>query len=279
MNNFVPKLLRGTLLCMTLMLGACDGGLFGTGDGGPIIPVDAGAPPSTGGDPAASPTAPGSGVDVGPQNFENLDISTEETAALVNVLNYSSIDLVVRVDTSDVDSEVISANSNSVAIALAPETSSLSLVDSNDRVVAEFQPFTAASRSLSTIVVREDDNGINAIAARSTANTDDAAIANVRIIQVGSLGDRTLAASLSLQPTGTNPGPAEVILSDISFNTNAITDYVSAGSGDYILTDSLSRFEPVNINLEGGEVYSILLTGNTETGVIVISDSELTTRP
>lgn len=280
------RLLKHLSLCaLILPLAACDGGLFGTGDGGPIVPVNSGTPATTGGDtvggeggsdPSATPTAPGGNMDTTDQtNFENLDVSTRETEALVNVLNYSSSSLVVRVDTANTDSEVIAAGTNSPALRIAPDTRVLSLIDSDNVTVFTFDPFTTAAQSLSTIIIRESDTGIRVNAVRSEVATDDPAVAKVRVFQIGDLGDASRTGNISLQADGTNPGSTDVVFTGLDFNLNAVTDYVIAGSGDYVLTDTLDRFSPVPVTLEGGSVYTILLTGRAESAVLVIRDSDL----
>ncbi len=281
MKTLTQLISRLSLLLLIFILAACDGGIFGTGDGGPIVPIDASSPPETGGDPdenmppTSAPISPGTSLDNSPVSFENLDISTDQENALINVLNYSESTLAVRIDDANADRQVIAANSNGPALSLAPDTSSLSLVDSAGLVVFEFAPFTVAAQSLSTIIVREDENGITAIAVRSESGTNDAANSRVRIIQVGQLGDASSSTAFTLQPGGDNPGPAEVVLTGISFNAQSVTDYVTVGSGDYVLSDALQRIPAVAISLDGGGVYSILLTDSVDARVVLVRDSDL----
>ena len=249
-------------LALTLPLSACGGGLFGTGDGSPIGTVDINVPPAN---VNAMDTA----------SFMNLDVVTEETDALVNVLNYSTSNLVVRVDTSNSDSEIIAAGSNSTILRIAPDTHVLTLLDSEDSTVFTFEPFTVAAQSLSTIIVRESGSTIRVDAVRTEVIADDTAIVKVRLMQIGNLGDASLNGDVSLLAGGDNPGVSDIVFTDLDFNVNAITEYVIAGSGDYVLNDAQGRVSDTPITLDGGSVNTILLIGQTETDVVLLRDSDL----
>ncbi len=262
MNISKRTLLQLVFLALILPLSACDGGLFGTGDGNPIETADINIPPMNMNEMDTS-------------SFMNLDVVTEETDALVNVLNYGTSDLVVRVDTSNSDSEIIAAGSNSPALRIAPDTRVLTLLDSEESTIATYEPFTVAAQSLSTIIVRESGSAIRVDAVRTAVATDDTAIAKVRLIQIDNLRDVSLISDVSLLAGGDNPGASDVIFADLGFDLNAITEYVIAASGNYVLTDPQGRVSDTPITLEGGSVNTILLIGETETDVVLIRDSDL----
>ena len=262
MNISKRTLKQLLLLALILPLSACGGGLFGTGDGSPIGTVDINVP-------SVNMNAMDSA------SFMNLDVVTEETDALVNILNYSTSNLVVRVDTSNSDSEIIAAGSNSTVLRIAPDTHVLTLLDSEDSTVSTFEPFTVAAQSLSTIIVRESGSDIRVDVVRTEVAADDTTTARVRLIQIGNLDDVSLGSDVSLLAGGDNPGASDIVFNDPRFNLSAISEYVIAGSGDYVLTDPQGRVSDTPITLEGGSVNTILLIGQSETDVVLIRDSDL----
>ena len=80
---------------------------------------------------------------------------------------------------------------------------------------------------------------------------------------------------MSLLAGGDNPGVSDIVFTDLDFNVNAITEYVIAGSGDYVLNDAQGRVSDTPITLDGGSVNTILLIGQTETDVVLLRDSDL----
>ena len=261
MNISMRTLRQLVFLALILPLSACGGGLFGTSDGSTIGTVDINIPPVN--------------VNADPSSFVNLDVVTEDANALVNVLNYSTSNLVVRVDTSNSDSEVIAAGSNGPALRIAPDTRVLTLLDSEDSTVIRFEPFTVAAQSLSTIIVRESGSTTSVNAVRTEVAADDPTIAKVRVVQIGDLGDANLSGDVSLLASGDNPGSSDIVFTNLGFNRNAITQYVIAGSGDYVLTDTEGRVSDTTITLDEGSVNTILLIGQTVTDVVLIRDSDL----
>ena len=138
-----------------------------------------------------------------------------------------------------------------------------------------FEPFTVAAQSLSTIIVRESGSAIRVDAVRTEVIADDTTIAKVRLMQIGNLGDASLNGDVSLLAGGDNPGVSDIVFTDLDFNVNAITEYVIAGSGDYVLNDAQGRVSDTPITLDGGSVNTILLIGQTETDVVLLRDSDL----
>ena len=95
------------------------------------------------------------------------------------------------------------------------------------------------------------------------------------MVQIGDLGDASLSGDVSLLAGGDNPGSSDIVFTNLGFNRNAITQYVIAGSGDYVLTDTEGRVSDTTITLDEGSVNTILLIGQTVTDVVLIRDSDL----
>jgi hypothetical protein len=72
---------------------------------------------------------------------------------------------------------------------------------------------------------------------------------------------------------GENPGGIDVAFEDLSYN-EPTSDYTELPAGDYLLSDSLVRFVDQAFSVAGGEVYTVLVTDNGATPLLIITDSD-----
>ena len=169
----------------------------------------------------------------------------------------------------------VEPNTVSENTVIGDEASSLTIADNNDpaQVLVSYSEFIAGPSTLTTLLIRENAFGINAVALVTETQTSDPGLAKVRIVQGGTLGDSSIESQLRLQSAGENPGGVDDTFGPVSFNRPQ-SDYTELPAGDYELIDLANRFPPVAVTLSGGTVYTLLLTGSGVNEVNIIIDSE-----
>ncbi len=178
--NRALRALAGALLLL-LSLSACDGGIFGTGDGGDVILPDdvegsgssngsgdgtAGADQGeTDGGETADPddgedddTASGDGADLQARPFENLQIASNRDTPLLSMINLSQSSVIVVADTGTAalfDPAVQSGQvASPVDVPLASEALRVIETDGN---TAQWllSPLNLGASSVSTLIIRD----------------------------------------------------------------------------------------------------------------------------
>lgn len=283
--------------CLAMPLVSCDGGIFGTGDGSDVLTdVDASSPSTdspngetTGSTPVGSDTGMDLGTDLPTSEtlaFENLQVSGSHVAPLIALLNLSSTSLIVRLDdsTDSLFGEAVPPGVASRRLAMSTGTESLSVIDADTlQPVLRLSPLNLGASSLTSLIARNHptDNGDGGIGARPAAqvialpthqSTADPNVAFVRILQGALLDGQDQPGTMTLVPSGAAPGSTDVLLGTLSAATfGQEADYQVVSPGNYALTDSLSRFTPVNLSFAGGDVRTLVLTVTPST-LLVIDD-------
>jgi len=230
-------------------------------------------------------------TDGGSSNFDS-SVSVGENGRFINetaahngpnarlvVINNSALTLNVVSPSTDPEAVLfasagIAPNMSSESASLNANTKSLNIVDNNNpsQVLISYSEFNAEPETLTTLLIREDETGINAVALVTETQTTDPGLAKVRIVQGGTLGDRSLESQLLLQSAGDNPGGMDKSFGPLSFDRPQ-SDYMELSAGDYELVDLANRFAPIPVTLSGNTVYTLLLTGNGMNEVRIIVDS------
>jgi len=284
-----------TLCVFSLLLNACDGGLFGTGDGDldVVPPSIEDSPDSTppGGEEdivlpgSPSPDASGDQPPVLP--FENLSPSGLNTATpLLKLINRSVTDIQLQIMSESVLSTIdVSSGSTSPERELSLMPNTVTLLDSASNRMGVIRPLTAADSTLTTLVLRKaiadapESTNSTVLALTTRARSTVAGMSMVRLIQISSLATRNQTAQFTLSPVATDSAdttaPAEILFSNIDALNNPVTDYQLVDAGSYMLTDSLSRFMPEGVTIETDKVYTLLLTDDPESTVILEEDSDV----
>lgn len=179
-----PMLATLTALLLLLSLGACDGGIFGTGDGSDIIhpdnaegsdtdngSTDGASGGATGGEEqpdAGAPSEPDDsdtgGSDVGEEAaseqraFENLQAGSDRDVPLLSVINLSQSRITAF---SDADAEALFApaiqageTSAPVAVPLSSQSLSVVLADTAS-LQLQLSPLNLGVSSVTTLIVRD----------------------------------------------------------------------------------------------------------------------------
>ena len=169
----------------------------------------------------------------------------------------------------------VTPNTLSSTTALGTNTTSLAIVDSSNptQALIVYSEFNADPQTLTTLLIREDDSGINSVALVTETQTSDPGLARVRIVQGESLGNPLLMTEFRLQSSGDNPGGMDINFGPLSFDQPQ-SDYKELLAGDYELIDLANRFAPVPVTLSGGTVYTLVITGNGTDDVLTIIDSD-----
>lgn len=144
--------------------------------------------------------------------------------------------------------------------------------NSTDEVLIKYSDFNADPSTLSTLLMREDEGGINAVLMVTETQTGDAELAKVRIVQGDTLGDASTESPLRLQSTGNNPGGMDINFGPLTYDRPE-SEYSELFAGDYELVDEANRFIPFAVTLSGGTVFTLVLRGNGMNDVLIIDDT------
>lgn len=291
------------LVVASAMLSGCDGGIFGTGDGGIDTPadiVDAGSPGSEPPavtespddvdplSPGAQPGDPDNASQVELRPFENLLIGSDSTQPLIALVNFSTRALNATAGADPLFATAIQPDGISDYAGIALGSTQLSVfAAATDDPLLILTPLNLAAFSVSTLIARdrlttdasEQTNpdtrlDVEIIAVATQRLPSDDGVARVRLLQVGPLDDNDRPASMRLVPADATPGGSETdlgIVSAAALGTSA--DYRLVAPGSYRLVDSLGRLAPIAIELSGGEFHTLILSGSPAT-LRVLRDSQ-----
>ena len=293
MTSVVGKTVGHTRLLLTLaallLVSGCDGGLFGTGDGGNVIDVDAGAP-VTELPPAQTPQMPGTPTDgTGTEDqaptveFDNLISGQSNTAPVIALLNTSSRPLNISRELNDATlfTQAIEPGSFSEPVAISPGDNFLDVLDAQSlQRVFSIRPLNAGESSVTTLIARVlSDQTFDVVTLRTLTLSSTPTVAQVRIVQSNLLDETDTPATITLQPAGTAPGNAEVLFANVAASSASQASYQTVGAGSYQLLDSLARFQPAEITVEEGEIYTLVITSTQAPVLIVQRDTDLLDPP
>ena len=294
---------RLLFICLVVLLSACDGGLFGTGDGSNTIQVETGADsnapdsntqdpdpdsnPST--DPATDPVEnPGTGDgDSTPpatqtpedSSFENLQAGTDSTTPGIHLINVSdrSISVFNESNGSNVFPNPIPPGSVSDAAAIQLGENNLVVTDTtNDTVIANIRPLNAGASTLTTLIVRNTTGeSLDVVKLSSISISLAPTVAQVRVIQANLLGTSDTEATFMLLPFGENPGGSAVLFNNINSSSASEATYQYATPGGYRLVDSLGRFDAVPLNVSAGKIYTLIIQEGATPPILVHEDDQL----
>lgn len=293
MTSVVGKTVGHIRLLLTLaallLVSGCDGGLFGTGDGGNVIDVDAGAP-VTELPPAQTPQMPGTPTDgTGTEDqaptveFDNLISGQSNTAPVIALLNTSSRPLNISRELNDATlfTQAIEPRSFSEPVAISPGDNFLDVLDAQSlQRVFSIRPLNAGESSVTTLIARVlSDQTFDVVTLRTLTLSSTPTVAQVRIVQSNLLDETDTPATITLQPAGTAPGNAEVLFANVAASSASQASYQTVGAGSYQLLDSLARFQPAEITVEEGEIYTLVITSLQAPVLIVQRDTDLLDPP
>jgi len=159
-------------------------------------------------------------------------------------------------------------------VDITNNNTSISIVDATNvaRSLVSYTEFNVEPSTLTSIVVREFEDQISVVSLITETSTSDPMLTRVRVVQAGALDNASATANVLLLSAGDNPGGMESTLGPISFS-DAQTDYMEISAGQYSISDELNRFESTLLSLDGGNVYTIILTGNGNNAVLLLNDT------
>ncbi|MFK8076860.1 MAG: hypothetical protein AB8B84_09770 [Granulosicoccus sp.] len=290
---------RLLFISLVVLLSACDGGLFGTGDGSNTIQVETGAdsnPPDSDTrdpDPDSNPSTdpvenPGTGdgnsappatqtpVD---SSFENLQAGTNSTTPGIHLINVSdrSIGVFNESNGSNVFSNPIPPGSVSDAAAIQLGENNLVVTDTtNDTAIAYIRPLNAGTSTLTTLIVRNTTGeSLDVVKLSSISISQTPTVARVRVVQANSFGTTDSEATFMLLPFGNNPGGSTVLFNNINSSSASEANYQLATPGGYRLVDSLGRFDDIPLDVGAGKIYTLIIQESATPPILVHEDDQL----
>ena len=273
-NAILRFSLTTVLVCL---LSACDGGIFGTGDGRPVIVDNLDATESVG-DIAGAPDS-GDLAEPTQLSFENLQIGTTTTTPLINIINVSDQAINARLNnsSSEVFDTPIDAGAFSETVPLVLGENSLLLIqaDTSDEPIS-IQPLTVGTLTLTTLIVRNTaTQELDLVPLSSLSISPTPSMAQLRVIQANVLSDSDMPASFALQPAGNSPGATEVMFTDVSVASAAAASYQLVSTGDYLLVDSLNRLDPQLLTMRAGKIYTLIILNTADAAYLLHEDDLL----
>lgn len=258
------------LILLACTVSACDGGLFGTGDGDTTVVVDSSGSFGEGDAHSGSTT----------QSFENLQIGTNTTAPLIHVINVSDQTISARLDANSAElfTRPITAGTSTQASQLQLGENRLAIIDPNtSEELLAIHPLNVAASTLTTLVVRNNaDQGLDIVPLRSMSISFTPTVAQLRLLQADLIADEDTPATFSLQPNGSSPGGSQISYPDLSVASSVSASYQSVSPGEYLLVDSLGRIDTETLNLQAGKIYTLIVTDRPEAAIILHEDTLLT---
>lgn len=298
-NTFLPSTLSKACLSLVVLLAVvgCDGGLFGTGDGSDIVEPVGGSAPVTDVQPEApvvgspnSPADPSAGADNASatnDRLENLLASSNNPLAIVSLINSSSqvLNIVGTDAATPLHNTAIEIGAVSEQIQISEDLSMLSIVSQQEtEILFSYSSIDLAPSSVTTLIAFDIPQpaantqivpSLGVIALRTLTISPDPTVASVRIVQASQLGDSDDIATLTLEPSGLNPGSGEVAFDSISLNNAPLSTYMPVNEGMYRLRDSRDRFEPIPVSFSAGRIYTLVVSGFTIPSLIIAIDSDV----
>ena len=266
------------LAILTCTISACDGGLFGTGDGLPVV-TDNSDVSEAGGDVTMAPGADTTPTPNTPTSFDNLQVGTTTTTPLINVINVSDQAIITLLsdDTNPLFTGPIAAGTFTQTATLQLGENNLTIIDAqNADELLSISPLNVGVSSLTTLIVRSNAmRELDVVALSSSSISLTPTMAQLRVVQSILVSNTDVTATFSLQPSGDSPGAAEVNFPNISVASASSSNYQSVSPGDYLLVDSLDRINPEIVNLQAGKIYTLIIVNNPETRILLHEDDLL----
>jgi len=274
------------LLVLSVLISGCDGGIFGTGDGGKdtIIPV-----PEDSGSPETPPEMPGPGTDIDTIEdnleavpFENSDSTTNRIDALLRLINASNdpnLELVF-INNNMVESPLVplpglsttTATSNYITLPTAANSISVfaasdALDGSLDSPLAQINPLIVVSGSATTLVARgsfSETVSTFQLLPIKTRTTSGNGTALVRVIHAALLSGDSRFISVDLLPVN-SPDTIVNVTTNLEYSAlNSEYREIDAGSYDVDVTGRGNDSETIamesNLTLVAGEAVTLVIT-------------------
>jgi len=301
-TKLTTKLSKHSLIFLcVLLLSSCDGGIFGTGGpdtmgldagletdvnmGSPIDMTD-GASDTTAGETDTGETDGGGTSDSGatggaPESLgiENTTATLSNSDVLIRLVNATETTINVF-DLVDVRKDILYGD-NGIApgrISTANPTSQgeyqREIFDNDDlsNIFLSLSPLSLAESTFTTLVFRNSGLSYSILALPTELETNDAALAKLRVVQVGSFSNPDAIATFTALSAGENPGGIDVAFEGISYNV-PVSEYMELPAGDYLMNDSQVRFADQAFSVVGGEVYTVLISDATPNPLLIVNDS------
>ena len=292
-----PSLRRALLylvLCSAIV--ACDGGLFGTGDGDIVVPPES-SPPATGVD-TDIPSNPEPNEPMTPGMSPNGPDTISPVGVLENTLSNGDADALPRITLINNSTQALNIVTEPDSISLfdlpvVPGTASdpIELPDNQQSLLVttgtelqrliSYSPINLAPDSTTTLIAYDqtpsdavDSTRLGIIALPTMTGSRDATVATLRIVQSVTLDESDTPATLSLVPAGSNPGSGEVDFNNVSLATALMSTYQSVNAGTYLLQDSLARIAPIPLTISADTVYTLVISRVADPVLTVLIDSD-----
>lgn len=283
-HGIFRRSLGALVLAILLTLGGCDGGIFGTGDGSDVQEMKPGEHEADA-MPGGNSNGPGD-QDLDSQitdniatlEFDNLLNSGGQVQPAVRLINLTAVELNVHINLIQVAPLYLTPVASQqigepVPVPLGENTLTIRESSGGDTLFS-FSPFNAGEASVTTLIARASpSNEYSVLALRTLTRSNMPSAALLRIVQVYPLDETDTRSTFTLEPQGNAPGSAQLSFPDIAASSEPDSAYSTVGAGEYQLTDSLARFEPVRIALSAGDIYTLLIVDREAPTVVLLQDN------
>lgn len=297
--------LIGLILGLSLFIGGCDGGIFGTGDGGKDTVM---MTPETGADPVDSAEMPGTSLETNEDNpgsgdFSNTVNMTGRADALLRLVNASDDPTLalVLINNNMVETPLLPLPGLSVAqgsgdyLSLETTANAVQIYSAADAAdgsfntpLAEINPLTTAAGSVTTLIARGSPDASTStfeLLARETTTFAEGNKALVRVMHTALISSQTQSIKVDLR-TGDNPGSTTSLTTNLTYSA-LTTAYQEVSPNTYTIDASgigdngelIATLEGIQIT--AGEVITLVVRerhgsdSRYPAEIMVIRDSEL----
>ncbi len=284
-------LVLGSLLIANLV-GGCDGGLFGTGDGDNLT-VETGPSDSSEQPASVEPgdEAPINGVipDAAPESppFTLIFSNTESAGVSSSIADLPALKVINLLDESVTASlaggDSITAVAQSVSSLLGVNVGASRVSFSTSESVkqlAVIDPLNAAANSITTVLISSQIGATNTQQANLFALSTQASVsapgmAQVRVVLATVPEAPDTKTSFTLQSDDSLSAGADVVFSEFFDNNTPLDNYSLANAGRYQLIPTNGSFPAQAIELLPDQVYTLIVTGNDQMPVFIEVDSRV----
>lgn len=285
-------LILSTLL-MASVVGGCDGGLFGTGDGNDTVMVTDAAgsteqPDTPTTTPATDSNAPVTGINPEAPQDVNMVLSFSNTES--SGLNASNTQLPALKIVNLLDEPVtatleggnsITASAQASSSLLGVNTGESRVLFSNiDTQVALIDPLSAAMDSITTVLISTQQSGaqtpdLSVFTLSTRAVVSAPGMAQVRLVLAPASEQAMTQPTFTLQSDNSQSAGADVVFTDFFNEQGPLASYSLANAGGYQLMSADNAFPAQRIELLPDQVYTLIITGNTQIPVFIEIDSRV----
>jgi len=209
--------------------------------------------------------------------FSNDTATLNSSTPKLNVINatFNTINVLDNNADAIYSADGVSSLSRGPTIDLDSNETAFDIVNNNDRSNSLYRldPLLVANATFTTLVIREFNQQHTVVSLATETSTNDSMLAKVRIVQASVWSERSDISRISALSSGANPGGVDVVFPPVQYDQPA-TMYIELPAGDYDIASDQANLPLTPLTFVGGNAYTLVLVGDSNTMIIISNDSE-----